>query len=201
MREKRLLTAASGSYPKLCDDPKQVSLRGALNKFDRQEISATDLEAVYRANITRVVKEQVAAGLDLVTDGQIRWDDLLNPFARNMEGVKIGGLTRFFDNNFYYRRPHIVGEVALKAPATVDDYLLASSVSSVPVKPVVVGPFTFAQLCADEHYVDIEKLTLAVARALKQELVGLQAAGAKMIQVDEPSLCFAADRVELAREA
>ncbi len=201
MREKILLIAAAGSYPKLCDNPKQVNLRRALNRFDRGEISAEELEGAYRANITRVVKDQVAAGLDVVTDGQVRWDDLLNPFARNMEGVKLGGLTRFFDNNFYYRQPHIVDKVALKGPVTVADFNLACSVSSVPVKPVVVGPFTFAKLCADEHYRSIEKLTLDLARALNQELVSLQAAGARMIQVDEPSLCFAPNQVELAKEA
>src|SRR3990172_662880 len=190
MAKSILYSAASGSYPKLCDDPKAVNLRRALTRFDKGEITSEGLNQAYRDTIARVVKEQEQAGLDIVTDGQIRWDDTVTPFARQIEGMEIGGLTRYFDNNFYYRRPRVKGQMAFKGPATVEDFRLASSLTKRLVKPVIVGPYTFAQLTQDDYYRDIEKFTLELARILRSEAEALEEAGAKLLQIDEPSLCF-----------
>lgn len=200
MAKAILYSAASGSYPKLCDDPRAVNLRRALSRFDKGEITSEGLEQAYRDTIARVVKEQEQAGLDIITDGQIRWDDLVIPFARKIEGMEIGGLTRFFDNNFYYRRPRVVSQLAFKGSATVADFQLASSLTRRLVKPVIVGPYTFAQLSQDDYYRDMEKFTLEAAGILRLEAAALDAAGAKLLQIDEPSLCFNHNHVDLVRE-
>ena len=195
-----VLTASAGSYPKISDDPKAINLRRELNLFDRGEIGWEELELAYKETIRRVLKEQEEAGLDILTDGQIRWDDLVTPFAKKMDGVEIGGLIRFFDNNFYYRQPVLVGPVRLREPATVNDFRFASSLTKRPMKAVIPGPYTMARLCRDNYYKDLERLTLELARALRDEALALKEAGATILQIDEPSLCFNPEDAELAKE-
>jgi 5-methyltetrahydropteroyltriglutamate--homocysteine methyltransferase len=148
-----------------------------------------------------VVAEQERAGIDLVTDGAIRWDDIVTPFARHIAGFEIGGLLRFFDNNVYYRRPVCTGPIEWRGPATVENFKFAQSVANVPVKAVIPGPVTFAHLSIDEYYNDHVKFVMALASVLAQEAFELQAAGATVIQIDEPALLGAPEDVDLARRA
>jgi 5-methyltetrahydropteroyltriglutamate--homocysteine methyltransferase len=148
-----------------------------------------------------VIAEQTGAGIDVVTDGHVRWDDLLTPFARNIAGFEIGGLLRWFDNNVYYRRPICVGDLDWRGPSSVDAFAFASSVSTAEVKAVIPGPITFARLSVDEHYHDHGAFVLAIARVLAQEAFELQAAGARIIQIDEPALLDAPEDLELATQA
>lgn len=196
-----LKTTVIGNYPKISSDKNVPNLRNALHLFDRKKISASELENVYQSTIKRVIKEQEQAGVDIITDGQIRWDDLVTPFARNMEGVQIGGLIRFFDNNIYYRRPVIKSKISLQNFSVVEQFKFAQANTSKPVKAVLPGAFTFATLSLDEYYNDIEKLTLAVAEILNREAQELQNSGASYIQIDEPSLCKNPEKVELVKRA
>ena len=79
--------------------------------------------------------KQAEAGIELVTDGQIRWEDEATYLAGAMEGVELNGLIRLFDTNTYYRQPFVEGPVKWRAPITVRDYLFAREKSSRPVKP------------------------------------------------------------------
>jgi 5-methyltetrahydropteroyltriglutamate--homocysteine methyltransferase len=194
-------TTVVGSYPKPPPEGENFVLRKTLHAAERGEASS---EAVARAQhdlVREVIAEQEAAGIDIVTDGQIRWDDILTPFAGTMAGFEIGGLIRWFDNNVYYRRPVCTGPVEWRGPTSVDDFRFASSVARVPVKPVVPGPLTFARLSVDEHYRDFESFVLAIAGVLAQEAFELQAAGAEVIQIDEPALLDAPEDLDLAARA
>ncbi len=194
-----LRTSLVGSYPRVSDQPLQVNLRQMLHKHDRAELSDAELEHAYRATITRVIKEQEDAGIDLLTDGQIRWDDLLTPFSRQLEGIQVGGLLRYFDNNVYYRHPIVKAMVRWRGPASVEDYRVAAAATRHPVKAVLPGPITFAALAEDRFYKEFEKLALSVAEALHQEAMTLDRAGAPWIQIDEPALGGQPDWVPLAR--
>lgn len=196
-----LKTTVVGNYPKITEDKSASNLRSALNRFDRGKISKEELEKVYEQTIRRVIKEQEEAGVDLITDGQIRWDDLVTPFARNIDGLEIGGLIRFFDNNVYYRRPIIKSKLAFKDYSTVEEFSFLKQNSTKRVKAVMVGPFTFAKLSKDEYYNDTDKLTLDLAEILKKEAKKLEEMGADFIQIDEPSLCFSPEKINLAGRA
>jgi 5-methyltetrahydropteroyltriglutamate--homocysteine methyltransferase len=196
-----LLTTVVGNYPKISKDKNALNLRNALNQFDQKKISKEELERTYQETILRVIKEQEEAGIDIITDGQIRWFDLVTPLAKNIEGMEIGGLIRFFDNNFYFRRPVVKSEVKFKNYSTVEEFKFASLKATKKVKAVIVGPFTLAKLSLDEHYHDLEKLTLDLAEILNQEIIGLENAGAEIIQIDEPSLCFSPESFDLAKKA
>ncbi|MDQ3985301.1 MAG: methylcobamide--CoM methyltransferase [Actinomycetota bacterium] len=191
-------TTVIGSYPKPPEEGGQFTMRKTLHALERGEATIDDLDRA-QADLTReVIAEQESAGIDVITDGHVRWDDILTPFARKMSGFEIGGLLRWFDNNVYFRRPVCKGAIEWGGPATVDAFAFAASVASVPVKAVVPGPVTFARLSVDEHYGDHEEFTLAIAKVLAQEAFELEAAGAGIIQVDEPALLDAPEDLELA---
>lgn len=135
-----------------------------------------------------VLEEQAEAGLDLVTDGQIRWEDEQTYLARKLSGITLNGLIRWFDTNMYYRQPVVEGEVAWRQPILVRDYTFAAEKSAKPVKPVITGPYTLARLSLDEHYRAVQPLAEALADALNQEAKALQAAGATHIQFNEPAI-------------
>lgn len=183
-----MIATVVGSYPKIPNRPRPARLRAAINRFDRGEISADELRTVEDEVTIEVLQEQADAGLDLVTDGQIRWEDEQTHLASKFSGVSINGLERWFDTNMYYRAPVIEGEVAWREPITVDEYTFAVRHSAKPVKPVLTGPYTLARLSHDRHYGSVEALAAAFAEALNHEAQALQEAGATLIQFNEPAL-------------
>jgi 5-methyltetrahydropteroyltriglutamate--homocysteine methyltransferase len=194
-------TTVIGAYPKPPEEGGTFTLRKTLHAVEKGDATPGDLQAAREGLVREVIAEQEAAGIDLVTDGQIHWDDLVTPFARHMSGFEIGGLIRFFDNNVYYRRPVCTGPVEWRGPASVAQWQFASSVATAPVKAVIPGPVTFARLSVDEHYSDHESFVTAIANVLAQEAAELVAAGARHLQIDEPSLLDAPEDLALAREA
>ncbi len=194
-------TTVVGSYPKPPDEGRPFILRKTLHALEKGEASPDDVLAAQQDLVREVVAEQQDAGIDVVTDGQVFWDDILTPFARNIAGFEIGGLRRWFDNNVYYRRPICTGPVEWRGPSSVEQWRFASSVAEVPVKAVLPGPITFARLSIDDHYFDHEAFVLAIARVLAQEVFELEAAGARYIQIDEPALRDAPEDLDLARRA
>ena len=196
-----LKTTVVGSYPKITEDKTQVNLRRARNRFDRKKITADELEQAYQATIRRVISEQQEAGVDLITDGQIRWDDLVNPFARSIRGMEIGGLLRFFDNNVYYRRPIVKSKLSFGSHSVVEEFRFARENSDKDLKAVIPGALTFARLSLDEFYHDEEQLVMDLSEILHEEAESLSEEGAEIIQIDEPSLCFHPDKLNLVKES
>lgn len=194
-------TTVIGSYPKPPDEGGTFVLRKTLHAVERGEATPEDVAAAQDELVREVVAEQQEAGIDLITDGQARWDDILTPFASRMAGFETGGLLRWFDNNVYYRRPVCVGEIEWRGPASVEAYRFAAGAAATPVKAVIPGPLTFARLSVDEHYLDHERFVLAIARVLSQEAFELEAAGAPVIQIDEPALPAAPEDLDLAVRA
>src|SRR6185436_16988852 len=93
-----------------------------------------------------VIREQEEAGIELLTDGQIRWYDEQTYIAGRLAGVEINGLIRFFDTNTYYREPIVNGRIAWQEPILVRDYVFAREHATRPVKAVLTGPYTLARL-------------------------------------------------------
>lgn len=194
-------TTVVGSYPKPPDEGQPFGVRSTLHKLERGDATVEDLKKAQDELVTAVIKEQEDAGIDIVTDGHGRWDDILTPFARNFSGFEIGGLLRWFDNNVYFRRPICTGKVDWRGPSTVDHFKFAKSVAERPVKAVIPGPVTFARLSIDEYYSDHGRFVEALAKVLAQEAFELEAAGARLIQIDEPALLDAPEDLELAQRA
>ena len=189
-------TTVVGSYPKIPNRPRPARLRLAINRRDRGEITSEELASIEDEVTIEVIGEQIEAGVDLITDGQVRWDDDQTHIMRRLSGVEIGGLERYFDTNTYYRQPEVVGPVGLREPVLVRDYQFAAQHSTRPVKALITGPYTLATLSLDKHYGSRDKLTLALAQELRQEVQALADAGAPCIQVNEPAIVL--DKEEIA---
>ena len=196
-----ITTTVVGSYPKPPDEGRPFVVRKTLHKLERDELTVTDLIAAQDDLVRVMIAEQEDAGIDIITDGHARWDDILTPFARHITGFEIGGLLRWFDNNVYYRRPVCVGDLEWGGPSTVEHFRFASSVARNPVKVVLPGPITFARLSVDEHYGGHREFVMAIAHVIAQEAFELEAAGAHFIQIDEPALLGAPEDLELAKQA
>jgi 5-methyltetrahydropteroyltriglutamate--homocysteine methyltransferase len=199
--EYLMQTTVVGNYPKIPNRPRPARLRVAINKRDRGEITNEDLARVEDEVTVEVINEQIEAGLDIVTDGQVRWDDDQTYIARRLQGVQIGSLERYLDTNTYYRQPEITGPVAWKSPILVRDFQFAAANSSKPVKAIVTGPYTLAALSLDKHYNSREKLTMALAEAIRNEVQALAAAGAQHIQVNDPVILRNKDDAHIAVKA
>jgi 5-methyltetrahydropteroyltriglutamate--homocysteine methyltransferase len=192
-----MLTTAVGNYPKIPNRPRPARLRLAINRRDRGEITNEELARIEDEVTIEVIQEQIEAGLDIVTDGQIRWDDDQTYVMRRLKGVEIGGLLRYLDTNTYFRQPEIIGPLVWQEPVLARDYRFAAEHSPKPVKAIVPGPYTIAALSLDKHYGSREKLTLAVAQQLRNEVEALAEAGAPIIQVNDPVIVFNKDDINL----
>ena len=104
-------TTVIGAYPKIGDGLEAQELRRALHRHDRGEMADAELDKVFDDVTRTAIGEIEAAGIDVTNDAQIRWDDLLSPFARTWSGVEPGPLERFYDNNTYFRQPVIDGRI------------------------------------------------------------------------------------------
>ena len=188
-------TTVVGNYPKIPNRPRPARLRQGINRRDRGEITTEELSRVADEVTVEVIQEQIDAGLDIITDGQVRWDDDQTYVMRNLAGVEIGALQRYLDTNTYYREAEINGALSWREPILVRDYLFAIENSAKPVKAIITGPYTLAALSLDKHYASRDQLAMALAEELRNEVEALVSAGATMIQVNDPVIVFNKDDV------
>ncbi|MBI2772892.1 MAG: hypothetical protein HYX56_00140 [Chloroflexi bacterium] len=195
-------TTVIGAFPKISDDPTGQELRRALHRHDRKEVDDEALDVAFDATTRAAIAEMEHAGIDVINDGQIRWDDLCAAFARAWGGLSRGPLERFYDNNTYYRQPVIEKAITTHGRTLVGDYKAARAMTKKPLKGAVCGPLTFATLTAEDRaYKTLDERTLAIADATASEIRGLGAAGATLVDVEEPALVARPDLVPLARRA
>lgn len=191
----------TGSYPRIGDGADLQALRRTIAAADRGERTSADLADAENEMTRRAIADQVRAGLDLLTDGLIRWYDPISHLAGKLAGVQIKGLLRFFDTNFYFRQPALTARPVRKAPLLVDDYAFARNAlghlptppekaGKLAVKPVLTGPYTLGKFSLAENgaFGALEGRAMAYAEALAAEIGALADAGAEFIQIDEPAI-------------
>jgi 5-methyltetrahydropteroyltriglutamate--homocysteine methyltransferase len=149
-----------------------------------------------------ILREQEQTGIDVVTDGQAQWQDPLSPIAGAIEGVRLGGLVRYFDTGRSVRHPLITAPLRRLRSILRDNFVSASRASRLPVKPVVTGPYTLARLSviASGPYADVAGLAHAFSEILAAEVADLAQAGARYIQIDEPAILFHPADIRLLRQ-
>ena len=135
------------------------------------------------------VADQIACGIDIPTDGEIRRENYVHYQCRHFEGFDFVNLTeRVLRNGAYTARlPSIVGPVRARGESVlVRDWQVAEKAAGRPVKITLPGPMTISDTTADVHYNDPEALAHDLARALNAEVRALADAGCRYIQIDEP---------------
>lgn len=195
-----MITTVVGNYPKI-GGAKAPNLRSAITQLDRGRITLEELHQIEDQVTMEVIQEQVDSGIDLVTDGHIRWDDGQTYFARRIKGFNIGGIIRYFDTNTYYRHPTAESRLERNGPIGVQDFTYAQAQSSRPVKAVLTGPYTLARLSQLGCYEDLASLVMDLAEILNQEARALEGAGATVIQFDEPAILKFKQDLPLFRKA
>jgi len=144
------------------------------------------------------IRAQEDAGLDVITDGEMRRESYSNRFATALDGVDIDNPGTALDRSGHPNPvPRIVGPIRRRHPVEVDDVRFLRRHTDRPIKMTVPGPFTMTQQAQNDYYPDEPSAALAYADAVNEEIADLFAAGADMVQIDEPYLQA---RPEKARE-
>ena len=144
------------------------------------------------------IREQEEAGLDIVTDGEIRRESYSNRFATALDGVDIDNPGTALDRSGHPNPvPRIVGPVRRKYAVEVEDVKFLRAHTDRRIKMTVPGPFTMTQQTQNDYYDDEAALALDYAAAVNAEVKDLFAAGADIVQLDEP---YMQARPEKARE-
>ena len=135
------------------------------------------------------IRAQQEAGLDVVTDGEIRRESYSNHFATALDGLDLEhpGTVRN-RSGIDIPVPRVTGEIRRPAPVQVDDVRFLRAHIDRTIKITVPGPFTMAQQAQNDYYADDRGLAIAYADVVREEIADLFAAGADIVQIDEPWL-------------
>src|SRR4029077_14038794 len=144
------------------------------------------------------IRAQEEAGLDIITDGETRRESYSNRFATALEGVDLDRPGTALDRSGHPNPvPRIVGKVKRKHPVEIDDLLFLRKHTRKRVKMTVPGPFTMSQQAQNDYYPSEEEAAMDYAVAVNEEIRDLFAAGADVVQIDEP---YMQARPEKARQ-
>ena len=148
-----------------------------------------EAESLFCRAARDVIRDQEAAGIDIVTDGEVRRENYMLYHVRHIAGIDYRQLTGRWHraNAFFSHVPTIVGPVSATEPFLVHDWQVAQSFTARPVKCTLPGPFTLMDTLGDEHYGSPEKVCRALADVINAEVRALAAAGCRHIQIDEPA--------------
>ncbi len=192
-----ILTTTIGSYPKPAFVPTPDWFRDETTittdptiRFERFKL---EQPGNYRALLDRGTKQaildQVLAGIDVPTDGEIRRENYIHYHCRHLKGFDFSQLTTRTDmrhGTWSAAVPTVVSPIRPGAPFLVEDYRVAQSFTDQPVKMTIPGPLTIMDSTADDYYGSERAWGKALATALNQEAHALAMAGCTWIQIDEP---------------
>jgi 5-methyltetrahydropteroyltriglutamate--homocysteine methyltransferase len=188
-----LLTSVVGSYPQ----PDWLIDRALLTKMMAPRVRVQQVWRVAPSFLEQAqddatvvaIREQERAGIDIITDGEIRRESYSNQFANALDGIdreRIGEIVG--RTGIRIPVPIVSGPIRRREPVEVRDVEFLRAHTDRVIKITLPGPFTMAQQAVNEHYKDDESLALAYAEAVNEEVHALFAAGADVVQLDEPWL-------------
>ena len=193
-----LPTTVVGSYPQpnwLIDRARLGSKVPRVRAPEIWRVSEAHLEQAQDDATLLAIRDMEAAGIDIITDGEMRRESYSNRFATALDGVDLehpgSTINRTGARSVV---PRITGPIARQRPIEVRDVEFLRRNSDRKIKITLPGPFTMAQQAQDDFYKDEEALAMAYAAAVNDEIRDLKKAGADVIQLDEPWLQARAER-------
>ena len=194
-------TTLVGSYPQ----PEWLIDRASLAKRFPPRVRVSELwripepflaEAQNDATLL-AIKAQEDAGLDIITDGEIRRESYSNRFATALSGVDLDNHGTALDRSGHPNPvPRIVGDIKRLHPVEVADLLFLKANTDRQVKITVPGPFTMSQQAQNDYYATEEEAAMAYAVAVNEEIKDLFEAGADIVQIDEPYMQARPEKAE-----
>jgi 5-methyltetrahydropteroyltriglutamate--homocysteine methyltransferase len=188
-----LTTTVVGSYPQpdwLIDRERLgARLPPRVRALELWRVDAPRLEEAQDDATRLAVQDMERAGVDVITDGEMRRESYSNRFATALDGVDLDHPGVALDRTGHENPvPRVVGPIRRTRPVEVGDVEFLRAITDRRIKITVPGPFTMTQQAQDDHYGDGRSLALAYAEAVNEELRDLKAAGADVVQIDEPYL-------------
>ena len=185
-------TTVVGSYPQpnwLIDRDKLGSKVPRVRAPEIWRIEERFLEEAQDDATLLAIRDMERAGIDIITDGEMRRESYSNRFATALEGIdsERPGST-INRSGVPIPVPRVAGPIRRRAAVEVSDVVFLRTHTKRKIKITLPGPFTMAQQAQDDYYKDEEALALAFAAAVNDELRDLKAAGADVVQLDEPWL-------------
>jgi len=172
--------------------------------YYQRHISGEQLKEIHETAIKAAIKDQEHAGVDIVSDGELRRDNDIDYFLARMPGVEIAQSAKAFYSDYYQAVvTHAIPEHDEAEPpmGLLDDYRFTRQYTDKPIKFSMTGPFSLSRRVKNEFYKDEADLVMAFARLLNREARALAAAGVAVLQVDEPLLAGYPEQVKLAVNA
>jgi 5-methyltetrahydropteroyltriglutamate--homocysteine methyltransferase len=190
---KLIPTMLVGSYPQpawLVDKEKMLAAGPPRVRMRDVWLPAPDVVEEAQDDATVVaVADQLRAGIDIVSDGEIRRESYFNRFANALGGIDLDNPATLPSRTGKPTLvPRVVGEIHRRAPVEVRDVAFLRARTDLPIKITIPGAFTMAKLAKDEFYGDRKALIGAYAKVLNEEIRDLKSEGADLIQIDEPYL-------------
>jgi len=193
-----LETTVVGSYPQpgwLIHRDRLGSKVPRVRAPEIWKVEAEHLEEAQDDATLIAIRDMERAGIDIITDGEMRRESYSNRFATALEGVDIANPgTTINRTGARSVVPRIVGPIKRRLPIEVRDVEFLRGNTTRKIKITLPGPFTMTQQAQDDYYRDEEALAMAYAAAVNEEVRDLKAAGADVVQLDEPWLQARAER-------
>lgn len=176
-------TTTIGSFPQTKE------IRAARAKFTKGEITEAEYENFLKKEIESVVRFQETVGLDLLVHGEPERNDMVQYFGEHLNGFVFtqNGWVQSYGSR-YVRPPIVVSDVSRPGPMTVKWSSYAQSVTKYPMKGMLTGPVTILNWSFPRADVSRELQSKQLALALRDEVIDLEKAGIKAVQVDEPAI-------------
>ena len=199
--ERLLPTTVVGSYPQ----PEWLVDRAMLGSrlpprtraLEIWRVPAPLLEQAQDAATVVAIRDMERAGIDIVTDGEVRRESYSNRFATALEGIDLDNPGTALDRTGHPNPvPRVVGPIRRLRPVEVRDVKFLRANTDHKIKATLPGPFTMSQQAQDDYYKDEEALAMALAEAVNAEVRDLFAAGADVVQLDEPYLQARAEKAQ-----
>lgn len=145
-------------------------------------------EPLFARAAAEVIADQVAAGIDIPTDGEVRRENYIHYHCRHLNGISFDQLTKkvLREGAYTASLPTITGPVSARDHFLPHDWKVAQATTDRPVKVTLPGPMTIGDTVADNHYDEPKKRGADLAEALNSEVLALAEAGCRHIQIDEP---------------
>jgi 5-methyltetrahydropteroyltriglutamate--homocysteine methyltransferase len=199
--EKLLPTTVVGSYPQPDWLVDRQMLGGRLpprvRALEIWRVAPHLLEEAQDDATIVAIRDMERAGIDIITDGEVRRESYSNRFATALEGMDLDNPGTALDRTGHPNPvPRVVGPLRRKRPVEVRDVEFLRAHTDHSIKATLPGPFTMSQQAQDDYYHDEEALAMALAEAVNAEMRDLFAAGADIVQLDEPYLQARAEKAK-----
>jgi 5-methyltetrahydropteroyltriglutamate--homocysteine methyltransferase len=153
-------------------------------EYFARRISRHELNEIYDTAVKAAIKDQEIAGIDIITDGELRRDNMIDYFVERLPGVQIDRRSKKFYYDFY--DSVVRGKLPVAPLGLVDDFQFLRAFTDRETKYCVTGPHSLTKRIRNEYYPSEEALATDLARVMNLELKELVKAGARLIQIDEP---------------